>query len=392
MKRLIALSILTFWMAAWASWAEAYTATDYYNAGFKFYAAKNYSQAIPYFTYALRMDPNNVPSLQGRGNCYYFMGQYQLSMDDYQKVQILQPSPQVANFIRSLQMKISPLPGPGEVLQNTAPSGFAPASSITATSNASPAKEKTFGIRLEPAFYLAGLGDLNDAAKTDLKVFQQIQQSDPSLAVTGSVPSGYFGGSLELMVKLGPSFGIGLPFAFLPIGSFSEAASDDNGNRFSSLYDISAFAIGLDAWGFLPLGKDFQIFAAAGPLFVPVNISYNSSSVWPGVTDAQNGIFSSTAFGGQIKTGIDWNLGPSFVISPMVGYQFVSANSAQGTLTNAQTGVATTVTEGQLEIIPTPKGNGLIFLSNAQTAPVGARPLEIDLSGLKAGLQFSAFF
>ncbi len=113
---------------ALASVAGAYTATDYYNAGLQLYNARNYGQAIQYFSAAIQLDPNNAAALQGRANCYYQQGQYQLALDDYQKVEALQPNPQLAAMIQSLQAKVGasapaaqpPVPGQDSFAQGTA--------------------------------------------------------------------------------------------------------------------------------------------------------------------------------------------------------------------------------------------------------------------------------
>jgi tetratricopeptide (TPR) repeat protein len=110
--RLMALSL--FLLSASALLAA--TATDYYNAGLQLYNAKNYAQAIQYFSAAISLDPNNTASLQGRANCYYATGNYQGALADYQKVQTIQPNPQLNAFIQSLQAKVNstaqpPMPG-----------------------------------------------------------------------------------------------------------------------------------------------------------------------------------------------------------------------------------------------------------------------------------------
>jgi tetratricopeptide (TPR) repeat protein len=96
--------------------ARAYTSSDYYNAGLQLYNAKNYPQAVQYFGAAISLDPNNAAALQGRANSYYALGQYPQALDDYQKVQALQPSPPLAAMIQALQAKVgagSPALPPG---------------------------------------------------------------------------------------------------------------------------------------------------------------------------------------------------------------------------------------------------------------------------------------
>jgi tetratricopeptide (TPR) repeat protein len=83
-----------------------YTAADYYNAGLQLYNAKNYPQAIQYFSAAISLDPNNAADLQGRANCHYALGEYQDALNDYEKVQAISPSDQLSQFIQSLRTKV----------------------------------------------------------------------------------------------------------------------------------------------------------------------------------------------------------------------------------------------------------------------------------------------
>jgi len=118
--RLVSLLILVLavFYSFFASAAQAYTSTDYYNAGLQLYNAQNYAQAVQYFSAAIQVDPNNAAALQGRANCYYAQGQYQQALDDYQRVQALSPNPQLASMIQALQAKVgttsaAPPPQPG---------------------------------------------------------------------------------------------------------------------------------------------------------------------------------------------------------------------------------------------------------------------------------------
>ena len=114
-----------------SSTASAFTSSDYYNAGLQLYNAQNYGQAIQYFSAAIQMDPNNTAALQGRANCYYTQGQYQQALDDYQKVQALQPNPQLASMIQALQAKVgagtsaAPPPVPGATTSDSFAQGTA---------------------------------------------------------------------------------------------------------------------------------------------------------------------------------------------------------------------------------------------------------------------------
>ena len=100
----------------------AYSSADYYKAGLQLYSAKNYSQAIRYFSAAIQLDPNNTAALQARGNCNYVAGDYNDALSDYQRVQAIIPSDALAQFISKIQAKInstSTAPAPTPSTPNT---------------------------------------------------------------------------------------------------------------------------------------------------------------------------------------------------------------------------------------------------------------------------------
>ncbi len=99
---LVCLGILGTVSAAFAA-----TAADYYQAGLKFYTAKDYTQALPYLNAALKLEPNNSQALQVRGYCYYALGQYQNALLDYQKLSSLNPSDsKLTAFVGQINAKL----------------------------------------------------------------------------------------------------------------------------------------------------------------------------------------------------------------------------------------------------------------------------------------------
>ncbi len=508
MKSLQLFILLTLSMVScflFSSNAGAYTSSDYYNAGLQLYNAKNYQQAIQYFGAAISLDPNNAAALQGQANSYYVLGQFQQALNDYQKVQALQPNPQLASMIQALQAKVGagspaaapPVPGstaappvPGAPAGDSFSQGVAlfqqqqyaqavplfqkavqenpkdskayyylgvaqvqsadlkdaavalgisnklnPNPSVAAyvdqvkarlspedqqwvdnqiasgnaggSQSASASQPKTFGIRLEPGFIFLSMSDFTTNAQSQQNEALLLQQSgDTSLSYNGVVPTAAPRIGAEPVLRLGPNFEIGLPWAIIPAGTASDTLQDNDGDTISDSYNINAFAIGLNLRYLFGSGS-FQPYIAAGPMIVPINIGYSAGATLGGLSYyTSSGNFTGVDVGGQASLGLDWHLGDTFVITPYAGYQIASGNSFQSTVNT--TGGTSTGQTAQLEVVPTTSGNvitpvsngklilpllnGTTFLPAGSQAPSGSRPLELDMSGPFGGIQISAFF
>lgn len=70
--------------------------------GYELLKVEKYKEAIPYFTKALKIEPNNLTALFYRGACYYFTDEYKKSIADLNIV--IKEAPDYANsyFFRGL--------------------------------------------------------------------------------------------------------------------------------------------------------------------------------------------------------------------------------------------------------------------------------------------------
>jgi tetratricopeptide (TPR) repeat protein len=362
-------------------------ASDSFAQGVALFQQQQYAQAVPLFQKAVQENSND-------SKAYYYLGIAQIQTGDMKDAAValglsnkINPNPSVSAYVDRVKSRLSP--EDQQWVDNQIASGNAGGSQ-----SASASQPKAFGVRFEPSIFLVSLKDFDADAQANQAAVSQDQQFDPSETFNATVPTGYFGGGVEPVVRLGASFEIGLPFAILPVGTVSESYSDSQGNTDSESYNISAFSIGLNARYLMNIGKDMQVFIAGGPRFIPISIDYKSSSSdTSGTFDSKSGTFTSSAFGGQIQLGLDWHLGDTFVVSPFGGFQFASANLFTGTLTDNPTGGTATSNPAQLEVTKTSNGNQIYFLQKGQT-PVSTsdRPVQMDLSGPFGGLQLSAFF
>src|ERR1041384_316506 len=95
-------------------------AKQYYDAGGKLYAQRNYSQAAKYYAAAFKLDPNYADAYQGIGSCWYAMGNKQYALAYFNKALQLNPNnTRLAQFVQSLGGQAPA----GGTAATTAPSG-----------------------------------------------------------------------------------------------------------------------------------------------------------------------------------------------------------------------------------------------------------------------------
>lgn len=411
-NRLLRLLVLTILACLISPALQAATAADYYQAALQLYNAKNYSLAVQYFGAAISLDPNNMAAYQGRANCEYSLGNKEAALADYQKVYAAQPTPQLLQFIQALQAQVgAPPPIPAQALKPAAPKDLT--------------YSDTYDVRLTFGASTLTLGDFKNNANSIETMGKYFQSLGYNPSMTGSVPDGFAPMvEIEWSKRFGPELELGASFTFVPVGTATDnfqlagysglrpvtVSQQDSSN-------ITAYLIGFHLRYTLGHG-DFRPFIAGGPLLGAVQIAYSVNDSYldesgnPLPPYTINGTFASLGIGGQVQVGLDWDLGNGFVVSPLVGGQFVSADNFQATMSNTSSsssasgsgsGSGQTVT---LNVVNTdfgpmiePISNGEVVrgiyskqgFSYGQTAP-SSTPLTVDLSGIKANLQVSYNF
>lgn len=404
--RLLLLSALTISAVLISPAAHAVTSADYYKAGLQLYGAKNYAMAAKYFGAAITLDPNNLAAYQGRANCEYALGDKPSALADYQKVESVQPNPQLQQFISMLQAQVAAPP---------------PMPNVSA---AAPRQKRdiTFTAQYDVRFYFGAstmsLDDFKNNASTYVALGQYAQDQGFSPTYTGNVPDGFAAQlGVEVSKRFNPDFEGGLFFTFLPVGTASDnIAVPITGNPSVSMqdsYGISAELFGLQG-RYTFMHGDFRPFVTAGLMAVPMQIAYSVNDIFidPSLNyekDTISGNFAAMGFGGQIQAGLDWDLGDGFVISPSLGFQFASANDFQATISNSSSsaqGSNVTLDVVQTDFGPAiePVANGAVMrevysksqfnppFANVGTAANNPTPMTVDLSGAQAILQASYNF
>ena len=189
-----------------------------------------------------------------------------------------------------------------------------------------------------------------------------------------------------------PQLEIGLPIAYMPLGSYTVSIKDNSGLDEEGSLGLSAFSIGLQGRYLIGEG-DLVPFVAGGFQVVPVSLDYNQTD---NSTYKDTGSFSSMALGFQIQVGADYQVGDGMCLSAFAGYLAASAGPFSGTVQGSSLGSGGTSqsASGKLDVVKDPPyGNSIVFVPDKYTSDYQVdHPLAVDLSGPFFGLQFLARF
>jgi len=424
---LVGLVILGSMTPSLAS-AQAASADQYLAYGNKLYTARSYQQAVQYYSYAAKLNPNNAAAYQGIGYCYYALGNKQYALAYCQKALQLNPNnSQLAQFVSGLQAQAgataaAPAAGMGAadpLAQGTAlfqqkqysaaipyfqqasqqnPSDYRPyyyagysyymmgdgkdaalyfqvanakqpnasikayadriksslplvdqqwvddqtakytGMAVASSGAGSKKSESTFGFRL--------LGGMDYVFANPSQIIDGAT-AGKSISLTGVTPNVIALPGIEPFLQLGDNFEINMGISYLPIGNLSYTWNDfgaagpdnDGGNGFGYKYsyDDTGVLIGLGAKILFGDSHVKGYFGIGGDL-APISMSFSKVPIkqdgTPTLTDgtgasvpAENGNYSTLAFGGHAKLGVDFYLDKSVALGPWVGFQYLSATN-----------------------------------------------------------------
>lgn len=319
---------------------------QYVAYGNQLYTAKNYAQALQYYGYAIKLNPNNANAYQGAGYCYYATGNKQYALYYLQKALQLNPgNAQLAQLVQSM-------------------GGQAPGTTVAAAVTATPTPAKngaTFGVHIfgGTSYVFANPSQIIDGATKGLgagavgnpaggvTVGAPGIGSSASISLTGVTPSMIALAGIEPYVQLGQNFEINLNVSYLPIGNLSYSYYDYSlpqqqgvQDGYSYVYNNTGLMFGLGAkilFGSPSIRGYFGIGGDVAPIsmtFTKVPIDITGSPT--GAQTASSGNYSTVAIGGHAKLGVDFYLGKDIAVGPFVGFQYLSttnySNSSGGVL------------------------------------------------------------
>ena len=362
------------------------------------FAEKKYEEAIPFLTQGTKDEPKD-------GTAEYYLGYaYAMTKDakdaalHFARSNQKSPNAGVATYAEKLKASLS--------LSDQAWVNDRLASSSLAAGASDGAPFRKVGFEILPAFASISLEDFKTYAEDQQARTLQVQQTDPSASFDGKVPSGFLQFGFGPVLRLSQSFELGLNYSLLPVGSATYAFQDMAGtaaeNDINETDKISGSRIGLDAKVVLGHGK-VHPFLGFGLGVMPVKVSdtWNASYSGGALTSKFQGDFSSTAVGFNLNLGVDFSLGKTFVLSPVVGYRVASATNFKGSASQSNSsGVGGASGSGQLVMSPDPgygtkaafQPDDLAAWGYTASDFSGSSPLKVNLGGIQLGVMLSAFF
>jgi tetratricopeptide (TPR) repeat protein len=375
--------------------------------GMRYFQARQYAAAIPYFQQATRQIPNDYRPFYYLGYCYYMANQQKYGALYIGVADMKQPNATVRATSERIKANLSD------------------EDALWVDDQLSKYSETT-GLKIPPRKYKtlfgfdAGLG--MDYILSDPTQITQYVANQKTVSITGVTPSLLPLPTAEFFVQFNPNIELDLSGTYLPVGTLSytwtetypwafwdpnlpnggggypvnfyDPAHQSSPYYYKNNYTTSVFTTSL---GFKLLFGDptVKAYFGAGADVSPISLTFKksiydplnnnalvgedpSSSDQPGMGD-----YTTVAFGGHAVLGANFILSRSLAFGPYIGYKYMDAtnfkNAAGSLVINQNNGDV-----GNSAVM----GNANIY----NAVPTSTVPLDLDLSGIYGGLNVSFAF
>ncbi len=253
------------------------------------------------------------------------------------------------------------------------------------------------GIRLEAGLGFGGFSDFRTDSQSKAAYAKYLQgTSDPTYTESTAVPTTYQEFTIEkvtrsipvLNIKLPQFIELGLPLSIFPAGNYVISSSDSSGADTATI-NLLTLGTGVNL-RFVFENGPFQFYLEGGPMLAGVLMNYNETASAGTTTVTASGSAINFPIGAQGQLGADLNLGNGFLISAYVGYRSLAASNIESDIT-IQSGANSDSAIEQFNMVPTPYGNQIAFVSESQANTEG-RPMNIDYNAFLTGIQLGAYF
>ena len=327
-------------------WAE--TSNDDYVAGFNFYAHKNYTDSIPYLRAAVRLDPQNWKAWQILGFDYYLLNQPMLALPAFDQSLRWHPdNPQLWNLAEGIRAKMI-----WEAERNDIyPRVF---------------RDYDIWVKLHTGFISASLGDLPKAAPA-FQTYYTAQYGHASASVDGFGPLV----GLEVGFMLDTYNAWGVAFDGASLNGYRASANDNYDYKLKGSIQPSMISIQAEYYHYFKLGST-RLWAGAGAGFYATiaELSYVQNAV-----TLQSGEMAGLGYGGTLGLGWDIAVGDQVSAGLYLRGRYATTGNIEGMVTYSDG------TQQQSVLISDNTGAYAV-----PTGTAGAKPINIDYTGMDAGL------
>ena len=356
---------------------------SYLATGMKYFQAKQYAAAIPYFKQATRQIPNDYRPFYYLGYCYYMANQQKYGALYIGVAAMKQPNASIS----ATETRIK-----GNLSDDDAQWVDDQLSKYASTTGL-----KLPPVKTKPVFgFDMGLG--MDYLLSDPTQIEGDVTAKGTVALTGVTPSLLAMPSFNFFVQLSPSFEIDLGGTYLPIGSLTYTWKEyDSTDQYTSVYETDGnyyklnytTSIFTGSLGMKVLFGDSTMkgYFGAGADISPISmtfqktITHETTGIVVGGEDPASsdvsGDYSTVAFGGHAVLGADFILGKGIGLGPYIGFKYLDAtnfkNKAGNLVVNTFNGDVGNSGQGLWSTYPTTN-------------------LDLDFSGIYGGLNVAFSF
>lgn len=348
-------------------------AADPLTQGAALFQQHQYAASIPYFQRAAQQNPNDYRAFYYAGYAYYMTGNTRYAAFYFAVANMKQPNASIQNYADRTRANLSPDD------QQWVDDQLSKYSAATGGSYSAPVKT-TFGFNFMggSSYFFANPDQIVNGVKT-------AQTNLQNISLNGTTPNMVAMVGVEPYLQFGQGFELDFGVSYVPVGSLSYQwlELDDNAgfsNSFSTSMVLAELGIKI-----LFGDKDVTGYVGLGGNVAPISTTLNkvptdgSGNLTGAVADPASGTYSTVAFGGYCRFGLDFHLSKNMSLGPFLGVQVLTA-------TNFQKGSSTLVVN---------QNNGDVGVANESDSYMGGNnttPLTLDYSNVNFGAEMKFSF
>jgi tetratricopeptide (TPR) repeat protein len=360
-------------------------ASDPLTQGSTLFQQKQYAASIPYFQRAAQQNPNDYRAFYYAGYAYYMTGNGRFAALYFAVANTKQPNASIQAYADRVKASLSPDD------QQWVDDQLSKYSSSTGGGSGNSQVAFGFNFLGGSTYIFSNPSQIINGAENAM-----------SVSISGTTPNMVAVIGVEPYLEFGQNFELDLGATYIPVGSLSylwlspyQPVQDGNGNTITTaggtpVYgynDNFASSMVMAELGLKVKFGDSHVkgYVGLGMNIAPVSTTFTKlptddlgNTITGGVEDLSSGTYTTVAFGGYARFGVDFYLSKTMAIGPFVGVQILTA-------TNFQNGSKTLVVN---------QNNGDVGVANsgALVGVTNTTPLTLDYSNVNLGMEMKFSF